>query len=116
MSNIDVVNKHVAIKLGIKEEDVKKINDYYWRTIKTIAHSLTDQPIPLVYLTTLYPSKYLVEKKLIELIVKLRKYKRNKYTHGTPFHNRQLKVTEIISRLWVHRHNIMKHYKRIKKL
>ena len=70
--NIDIVNKHVADKKGMKETKVRLINQFYWRQVYNHLYSFNSQPVNIENVCVLYPNKYMIKKAIRLYIRKIR--------------------------------------------
>jgi len=76
--NIDVINTQVAKQLGLKEAQVKLINQYYWRRVYDHLYTYNENPVNIENVCVLYPQKYFIKNNIEKFIKKLRKLKRSK--------------------------------------
>lgn len=76
--NIDIVNKQVANKLGIRESQVALVNKFYWQHIKDHIYSYNNLPINIQNICVLYPTAYHTKKQLLYYIYGLRKLRTSK--------------------------------------
>lgn len=83
--NIDIVNKQVAEKLGIKEKKVQQINAFFWRNVADHIYGYNPQPVNIENICVLYPNKYKIKKEIYKYINKLRAIKSSrKFREGSP--------------------------------
>lgn len=82
--NIDIVNKQVANKLGIKEAKVAHVNKFYWHTIKEHLYRFDARPVNIESVCVIYPTHYSV-KKAIKLYIKKIRHTRisKRYKEGS---------------------------------
>ena len=83
MRNIDYINLHTSKKLGLPVDVVKKVNSYYWHSVKNAMRSMDDDAIYIKEIGTFSVSNY----KIKAHIKGLRKYIKNlrnsyKYTEA----------------------------------
>jgi hypothetical protein len=104
--NIDVINKIVATKLGLNEQTVKKVTNFYWAKVNTHITTFNEQPINLMHIGHVRTSKILIRNKLLILIKKLRKFKKYNRNELT---KRALNITigheTLFRKLWALRNN-----------
>lgn len=76
--NIDIVNKELSNKLGIKESKIALVNKFYWDKVKKHISSYSDQPINISKVCVIYPDKYLLKKRIFRMIKIIRCIKKSK--------------------------------------
>lgn len=83
--NIDIVNKLVAQKNGLKETKVRLVNQFFWRQVYNHLYSFDSQPINIENVCVLYPDKYLIKKAIKLYIRKIRNvHDGSKFNFGSP--------------------------------
>lgn len=70
--NIDIVNKQVSLKLGVKEDDVAMVNKFFWKKAKEHIGSYNSNPFNIQNVCVIYPDKYKVKGQIIAHIAMIR--------------------------------------------
>jgi hypothetical protein len=76
--NIDIVNKQVSKKLGLKEKDVTLVNYFFWNKIYEHLYMYNPNPVNIKNVCVLYPDKYLLKHETLKIIKSLRFLKKRK--------------------------------------
>jgi hypothetical protein len=96
--NIEIVNKQVSIKTGIRETDVTAVNKFFWQNIRKHIYDYNSRPVNIPNVCVIYPNAYYNKQQIYGHIRAIRKMRYNKrYKQDSP--RRMQKIEEIKTEL-----------------